>query len=261
MTYLNNLTMLAMNASLMAGDKIIEVYNSDDFNVEIKEDNSPLTKADIASNNSIKEGLKNSHIPVLSEEGSEISYKERSKWKKFWLVDPLDGTKEFINQYPIAGVIYVPCTGELYFANKIEGSFKYSIKSGKKVFKSFSELKKISDKLPLFQSTSKYTVVGSRSHISDETLAFIQTIKSKHGEIEIVSKGSALKLCLIAEGKADIYPRFGPTMEWDTAAGHAIVKFSGANIYHTDNPSELKYNKENLLNPYFIAERKRSADF
>ena len=265
---INQLTILAVNGAIAAGKEILEVYNGEDFDIKIKKDKSPLTIADIRSNQSIKEILKKSDIPVLSEEGKEIAYAERKNWKIFWLVDPLDGTKEFIkkngeftvnialieNNYPIAGVVYVPVNKELYYANTEAGAYKITIEPNE-AYSHFEKLLNKSIRLP-FQKTNKYTVVGSRSHMSDETLNFINKLKEKQGDIEIVSKGSALKLCLVAEGKADIYPRFGPTMEWDTAAGHAIVKFSGAKIYHTDKPDELIYNKKSLLNPFFIVERK-----
>ena len=170
-----SLLCIAVHSSLKSGDAILEIYDSD-FSVEKKSDDSPLTLADKKSHNIISTFLGKSDIPILSEEGREIPFKERSQWNIFWLVDPLDGTKEFIkrngeftinialveNQYPIAGVIYVPYTGELYFANKNEGSYKYIIRQDKMDFNSFYKLKKISNKLPLQKSTSKYTVVGSR---------------------------------------------------------------------------------------------------
>lgn len=265
---INKLTFLAFQAAINAGEKILEVYNSEDFDVQIKKDKSPLTMADLKSNDAIKKILENTNIPILSEEEKEVAYPERKKWDLFWLVDPLDGTKEFIKkngeftvnialikgESPIAGIVYVPFSGEMYLANNETGAYKLVIKTGGR-YESFDHLLSQSDKLPYKKQNKVYTAVGSRSHMSEETLAFIEGLRKKHGEVEMVSKGSALKLCLVAEGKADVYPRFGPTMEWDTGAGHAVVIFSGAKIYKPDDKQELIYNKENLLNPYFIVER------
>ncbi|MBN1925489.1 MAG: 3'(2'),5'-bisphosphate nucleotidase CysQ [Prolixibacteraceae bacterium] len=248
--YLN----IAIEAAIEAGNEIINVYNSSDFDIELKSDNSPLTRADIAAHKTIVARLEKTPYPILSEEGKDIEYSIRKNWETFWMVDPLDGTKEFIkrndeftvnialikNNTPILGVVYVPVSGILFFADK-NGAFK----SGKNIYSD-----KI--KLPIEEQHDNYRVVGSRSHMSPDTEEYIKNIDSKGKPLEMVSKGSSLKICMVAEGKADIYPRLGPTMEWDTAAGHAIALFAGkkVTIYPTNAP--LKYNKENLLNPYFI---------
>ena len=268
MEHLNEFTFLAIRAALDAGNEILDVYQSEDFEVQTKQDNSPLTKADLRSNEAIKQYLKDTPFPILSEEEKEVPYTSRKDWERFWLVDPLDGTKEFIKrngeftvnialiegQYPIMGVIYVPVLKELYFAHAEIGAFKISdpqIKSSG----SLEDLTATASQLPMPNERKAFTAVGSRSHMSDETLEYIAELKKQHQEVQMVSKGSSLKLCLVAEGKADVYPRFGPTMEWDTGAGHAIAIFSGASVYQSETKKPLAYNKENLLNPYFIVER------
>jgi 3'(2'), 5'-bisphosphate nucleotidase len=258
---------IAISAAKKASDEILKVYYSDDFNVEEKSDHSPLTRADRFAHKAIVEILNNSAIPVLSEEGKSISYEKRKNWKQFWLVDPLDGTKEFIKRngeftvnialiregLPVLGVILVPVSGELYFASEELGSYKIAIQAEDDPLQTIST----DDLLPLI-STDKFTAVVSRSHMSKETEDYLGTViksREKAGlstEIDFLSRGSSLKICMVAEGLADVYPRFGPTMEWDTAAGHAIAKFAGKQVIRTDNYQELTYNKENLLNPYFI---------
>ncbi len=259
---MNNLINTAIKASIKAGKAILEVYHSNDFEVQFKSDQSPLTLADRNAHQIIVAGLKETGLPILSEEGKKIPYKERKNWQRFWLVDPLDGTKEFIkrngeftvnialieNGVPVMGVIYVPVTDVLYFGSIEKGAFRVS-----QVRQTTNWFDK-AEKLPQKTGDNTFRVVASRSHINPETEEFIQKLKADHPKIEIVSKGSSLKLCLIAEGKADIYPRFGPTSEWDTAAGHAIISASGGKVVLADNPdTDLKYNKENILNPYFIA--------
>ncbi|MCK4679098.1 MAG: 3'(2'),5'-bisphosphate nucleotidase CysQ [Bacteroidales bacterium] len=254
----------AIKSALKAGKAILEVYDSE-FDVEMKEDQSPLTTADKKSHSIIDHALKKTGIPVLSEEGKNIPYSQRKDWDLLWIVDPLDGTKEFIkkngeftvnialvmNGRPILGVIYVPVLDVLYFASRNEGSYKME------QVKRFSDpdwhtLIKNASLLPLKVSKNRYTVVGSRSHMNQETQRFIAKKKKKHGEIEIISQGSSLKFCMVAEGKADVYPRFAPTSEWDTAAGQAIVEHAGGSVTLTDGETPLIYNKENILNPNFI---------
>lgn len=262
----------AIDASIHAGVEILKVYNGDII-VEIKDDKSPLTQADTLSNTVITNSLLKTSIPILSEEGKSIDYTERAKWDLFWLVDPLDGTKEFIkrngeftvnialikNQTPVGGVIYAPVLNDLYFS--IEGFGAYKINSSVENFlKIMSKWDFLNDlisqsiRLPRPKSSQPFTVVASRSHMSEETTAFIEELKAKHGEINLISKGSSLKLCLVAEGAAEVYPRFAPTMEWDTAAGHAIALGAGFKVRHTDSNKPLVYNKENLLNPWFVVE-------
>ncbi|MCF8302737.1 MAG: 3'(2'),5'-bisphosphate nucleotidase CysQ [Bacteroidales bacterium] len=269
MQNIKELTFQAINTAIGAGKEILKVYSSE-YEVEQKADDSPLTTADKKAHDYIFENLQSTEIPMLSEEGKDIEYTERSVWKKFWLVDPLDGTKEFIkrngeftvnialveDQKPIAGIIYIPVLDVLYFGAKGLGSFKTegaSRLANKKA--PLEDIILVSHQLPLLSSTDKYVVVGSRSHMSPETEAFINKIREEKGEIEIASRGSSLKFCMIAEGKAQIYPRFAPTMEWDTAAGQAIVEQAGGKVMQSKNNQQLIYNKEELRNPWFIVER------
>ena len=234
-------TELAVKAALEAGKKILEIYHSGDFNVELKGDNSPLTKADIAAHHIIKDILESTNIPLLSEEGKAIAYKDRKDWKQLWIVDPIDGTKEFIkrngeftvnialieNQVPIAGVIFAPVLGDLYFSEAGLGSFKINID-----LENFDIAKDLlkADKLPIERKDYTFTVVASRSHMSPETESYIQEMRTLHGDVNLISKGSSLKLCMVAEGSANCYPRFAPTMEWDTAAGQAICMYAGLDV-------------------------------
>jgi len=252
----------AINASIEGGHAIMEVYASD-FAVEHKDDKSPLTLADKNCNEIIENILINTNIPILSEEGAKTTYEKRKDWKYSWLVDPLDGTKEFVkrngeftvnialihNGNPIMGVIYVPVKEELYFAMKGIGSYKVSLNSG---IENLETLIASSDKLPINHKRANYVIVGSRSHMSAETEVFFEQKKKEHGNVEIMAVGSSLKLCMVAEGKADAYPRYAPTMEWDTGAGHAIVKYAGFSVKQYNSSEDVVYNKENLLNPWFL---------
>lgn len=247
---------IAIEAAVEAGKKILDIYDDPnaDFEVERKADNSPLTKADKAAHLEIVKHLEPLGIPILSEEGRNIPYNERAEWRRLWIVDPLDGTKEFIKRNgeftvnialvedgePTLGVIYIPVTGELYYGDREEGAFK---KSGEDVVK-----------LPIEQQRDNYLVVASRSHLSPETAAYIEALKAIHTNVDTVSKGSSLKICLIAEGSADSYPRYAPTMEWDTAAGDAILRATGGALCQADSHTPLQYNKADLLNPYFVTE-------
>ena len=253
----------AIRSSLEAGKAILEIYHSGDFDIEIKGDNSPLTRADKVAHNVIVSYLKNTGIPVLSEEGKEIPYQERKNWKQLWIVDPIDGTKEFIkrngeftvnialieNQKPIMGVIFVPVTGELYFSCKELGSFKVQVDLKNY---DFEDILKAADKLPLQRKDKTYTVVASRSHMSRETEKYVANMKAKHGKVNLISKGSSLKLCMVAEGRADCYPRFAPTMEWDTAAGQAICEYAGFTVIDYTTNENLLYNRKELLNNWFL---------
>ena len=243
-----------------AGKAILEVYNSN-FDYQLKEDLSPLTTADTISHNIICQKLKalTPDIPILSEENSNIPFNIRSSWKQYWLVDPLDGTKEFIkrngeftvnialieNNKPIFGIIHVPVTNETYWGSNIKGSF-YTKGNNQK------------EKLCVEQNNKNpVRIVASRSHPSKMLESFLEEI----GDYEIITKGSSLKFCLIATGSADIYPRFGPTSEWDIAAGDAILLGAYGNIYDL-NGNEIKYNiKSSYLNPFFIASNSKELYF
>ena len=253
----------AITAALEAGKEILKIYHSGDFNVEIKGDNSPLTKADKVSHNIITSILKQTDIPVLSEEGRNISYQERKDWNQLWIVDPIDGTKEFIkrngeftvnialieNQKPILGVIFVPAKGELYFSTKEMGAFNVTVD-----LENYDVDMIISNgnKLPLEREDKTFTIVASRSHMSPETEAYVQEMRDIHGEVHLISKGSSLKLCMVAEGAANCYPRFAPTMEWDTAAGQAICEYAGFQVIDWKTKSAMLYNRKELLNNWFL---------
>ena len=258
---------IALEASLQAGKVIMEVYNSD-INVDYKTDNSPITEADKKANTVITNILKNTGIPIISEENKQTDYNIRKTWETCWIIDPVDGTKEFIkrngeftvnialviNGKPIIGVIYVPATQVLYFADvSTKKAFKSTLTSHSIPVSKVLEMAK--PLTPKNQNTTTIQIVGSRSHISPETIDFIDNIKKQGKTVEIVSIGSSLKFCLIAEGCADIYPRFAPTMEWDTAAGHAICNAVGVNVIAQDSKTELVYNKKNLLNPWFLVSK------
>ncbi|MDQ3682291.1 MAG: 3'(2'),5'-bisphosphate nucleotidase CysQ [Bacteroidota bacterium] len=257
MKSIEELLELAIDAALEAGKKILEVYETDDFSVDMKSDNSPLTKADKVSHQIICQYLSSSHLPLLSEEGTNIPFEERKRWEYYWLVDPLDGTKEFIKRNgeftvnialmkasaPITGVIYAPYLNTLYYGAKETGAYKNA--NGNKNSLPIVERSELQD---LLQKDS-VTIVASRSHSNPETEQFISRFKN----YELQSMGSSLKFMLLADRAADIYPRLAPTMEWDTAAAHAILNAVNRQVYQTDLNSELVYNKANLLNPPFIA--------
>ena len=241
-----------LDIAVNAGEEIMKIY-SKDFDVEYKDDKSPLTEADKKSHNVIVEGLNKYGLPVLSEEGKDIPYEERKDWSLFWMVDPLDGTKEFIkkngeftvnialinNNAPVFGVVYAPAVNVIYFIDD-NNAYKAEIINSK-----INNVKK----LPLNIKKDKLIVVASKSHMNEETKKYIESLE---GEKEFISKGSSLKLCMVAEGAADIYPRLAPTMEWDTAAADAVVRKAGKMTYSYENNKPLRYNKENLLNPWFV---------
>lgn len=261
-----DLLQTAIRAAISGGMEIMRIYQQD-FSVEYKADDSPLTMADKKSHEAISGILSAAGLNVLSEEGSKTPYHIRKKWKRFWMVDPLDGTKEFVKRngeftvnialidstIPVLGVIFVPVTGVLYFASRISGAFRFTITENKVPEPAILKSKSLS--LPLTKARKKYTVVASKSHFSSETTVYIEELKKARGDVDFISVGSSLKLCLIAEGQADLYPRFGPTMEWDIAAGHALVEMSGGFVKRADHGKPITYNKENLLNPWFIAGR------
>ncbi|MDC1179819.1 3'(2'),5'-bisphosphate nucleotidase CysQ [Flavobacteriaceae bacterium] len=254
---------LAIEASLQAGKKIIEIYNSDDFNLEYKLDDSPLTIADTASNKIIENILEASNIPILSEEGNILDFNNRKNLKQLWIVDPLDGTKEFIkkndeftvnialieNSKPVIGVIYAPALNVLYFSERKLGSYKTLITA----LDEFDNSKAF--RLPLVENSNEYKVLTSRSHLDDNTLDYIDNLKVNNLKAVSVPMGSSLKFCLLAEGLADCYPRFSPCMEWDTAAGQIICEEAGFKVIDLKTMKPIIYNRENLINNYFIAKK------
>lgn len=232
-----------------AGAAITEIYNSDDFEVQLKGDDSPLTKADLAAHRVIVDGLSklNEQYPVLSEESADISWDKRQQWQRYWLVDPLDGTKEFIkrngeftvnialieNGEPVMGVVYAPMLDAMYVGERGSGAFLNA------------QPIRVQEEMP-----DILRVVGSRSHPSAETVQWLEGLGKPY---ELVPMGSSLKICLVAEGKADLYPRLGPTSEWDTAAAHAVLNAAGGSMTTLDGSPLLYNQKESLLNPHFIA--------
>ncbi|MBT0587508.1 3'(2'),5'-bisphosphate nucleotidase CysQ [Alteromonas oceanisediminis] len=246
-----------------AGDKIMQIY-ARDFEVTDKADDSPLTEADLAAHHTIVDGLKSiSDLPILSEESANIPWSERKEWQQYWLVDPLDGTKEFIKKNgeftvnialidqgePVMGVVYAPALEQSFMGMKGQGAWRE--KDGTR-----SPIKS----LPHADGET-WKVVGSRSHQSPQIAALLEALP---GETELVAMGSSLKLCLVACNEAHLYPRIGPTSEWDTAAAHAVAIGAGAqvvelsesdpagDVVNGNNPA-LRYNqKESLLNPYFL---------
>jgi len=264
-----------MKAALMAGEKILRVYNTD-FSVTQKSDHSPLTLADQESHDTIVSHLTGWGLPILSEEGKGIPYDERKEWDDFWLVDPLDGTKEFIqrngeftvnialihHQAPVLGVVFIPVNRAMYFSTPRLGAYKLEnpdVQSALKTGEQEVDLETLirhSRRLPEDRFThARYTIVGSRSHATPELEAFVEEKRREYGEVDFISAGSSLKFCVVAEGRADIYPRLGPTMEWDTAAGQSIAENAGAKVWNYDTNTPLVYNKENLLNPWFVVSR------
>lgn len=263
---MNKNIQIAIKASVEAGKVIMGIYDSV-IDVEYKDDKSPLTLADKKANHVINNYLQQTGYPVISEENKQVDYSTRKDWRVFWVVDPVDGTKEFIkrngeftvnialieDQKPIEGVIYVPVSKTLYYTLKNRA---YKCKLERHEFDKDYLLK--NSEILKTSSTDKIRIVGSRSHMNVETLNYVNTLKLQGSEVEIVSKGSSLKFCLVAEGNADVYPRFAPTMEWDTAAGHAICNAVGLKVISQETQQELLYNKENLLNSWFLVSKNKS---
>jgi len=275
---IKQLLVTSIQASIEAGEAILEVYESD-FAVEQKDDKSPLTLADKRSHEIIVKHLNRFDIPILSEEGRAIPYPQRKAWDTLWVVDPLDGTKEFIKRNgeftvnialvkegkSILGVIFIPVKNTLFFAAEDIGSYRAALDQLVNLLDcrleaaDESQLDEIvtgltakATQLPDAASAQRpYTIVGSRSHSTPELEAFVAQKRQEHDDLEYISSGSSLKICLVAEGKADIYPRLAPTMEWDTAAGQALVECAGGSVTMLDG-TPLRYNKQDLLNPHFI---------
>jgi 3'(2'), 5'-bisphosphate nucleotidase len=260
---------IALKATLKAGKEILQIY-ARPFRVHYKEDDSPVTEADRRASQLIVNELEVTGIPVISEEENVPAYEKRKDLPRVWLVDPLDGTKEFIKQngefsvnigliengFPLLGVVYMPVLKDLYFAAPSLGAFKIPHEILTQEDAEHFSLQQFIDrakKLPLSRPV-KYTVVASRSHLSKETYAHLQSLKYKKGETDVVYSGSSVKMCWVAEGKAHEYPRFGRTMEWDTAAGQAIVELAGGKFLNMKTGARLNYNKPVLENPEFIAQ-------
>ena len=243
--------------SKLAGQEILEIYKQD-FDVYTKNDASPLTAADKNANDIIIANLKKKYpeIPFISEEMKNLEYSDRKEWEYCWVIDPLDGTKEFVkkngeftvnialirNGVSVLGVIYIPVKDEVFYAIENKGTFKIDANNNK------TKLPKIDRSI----SKNKIIVVASRSHLSETVVSFVDELKQQGKEVEFLSAGSSLKFCLVAEGKADIYPRLAPTMEWDTAAANVICTEVGLEVINHETNKALTYNKKNLLNPWFI---------
>ncbi|MCC6839726.1 MAG: 3'(2'),5'-bisphosphate nucleotidase CysQ [Flavobacteriales bacterium] len=264
----------ALTAAFAAGREIIDVY-SRPINVELKDDKSPLTEADKRAHAAIAKELAKTGLPVLSEEGKALEPGQRQAWEMYWLVDPLDGTKEFIKRNgeftvnialmardnepagalgshrPVGGVLYVPVKDVLYLAWKEGGSYRAE-KATSMEGKSAADFAAHAVRLPMAHQRKAFTIVASRSHSTPDTEAYIARMEQEHGQVETVSMGSALKICLVAEGAADAYPRYAPTMEWDTAAGHAIAEAAGKKLIDVSTGAPMRYNKHDLLNQWFI---------
>lgn len=253
---------IAIKAAIQASGIILDIYN-EGFDVEIKKDGSPVTKADLASSKCIIEILSKTGIPVMDEESEKAAYEIRKDWKSYWCVDPLDGTKEYVkrngefavniayiaNGEAIFGIIASPVNQNMIFGGPEMGAFYASFEDSKdpKSWTKLEAAEKINNPLVL---------ISSRSHYSGISLDFVNTLKETHGEISFLQKGSALKFFDVALNRADIYPRFAPTMEWDIAAGHAIVNALGGEILNANTGQALVYNKEDLTNPHFVVRSK-----
>jgi len=271
----------AIQAAIKAGQAILKIYETD-FTVTHKPDQSPLTLADCESHRIIVEQLETVGLPILSEEGRQLPYQERQPWHTFWLLDPLDGTKEFVkrngeftvnialitDEKPVMGVIYLPVADVLYFGTTENGAYKMTPAAERLVallspeedkHQRISELCASAERLPL-PSPKRFTVVGSRSHSTPDVDAIVEKLRKIHGDVDLIPAGSSLKICMVAEGRAQLYPRTGPTMEWDTAAGQAIAEAAGAEMVVFDSGKPMRYNKENLRNPWFIV-KARGIEF
>lgn len=263
MSSTEELLQLVIEAAILAGKETLKYYGKE-IDVDYKSDDSPLTQADLASNKLIMSFLDKTDIPVLSEENTNAEYEVRKSWETLWIVDPLDGTKEFVknrDEYtinialvkgttPVLGVIYVPVKDILYFGESSMGAFK--VENAFSTYNDFGAIKSKAKQIPYKKNSDKIVLVASQSHRNEATDTFIAKIEKQHSKVEIQSYGSSLKLCMVAEGIADIYPRIAPTMEWDTAAGQAIAESAGCKVVRYPELDTVTYNKENLLNPWFV---------
>lgn len=276
----NELMMVAIRAALVAGREILAVYRTA-FTVDHKSDDSPLTLADRRAHDAIVDGLGDTGIPILSEEGRDIPYEERRSWSRLWIVDPLDGTKEFIKKNdeftvnialiernrPVLGVVFVPVYHLFYFGLKGTGAYRLDREqtidaiAADSAGSTLTSLLNHAERLPLEAVRNRpFTIIGSRSHATPELTAYVENARKRHERVDFISAGSSLKFCRVAEGTADVYPRLGPTMEWDTAAGQAVVENANARVVIWGTDAPLSYNREDLLNPNFIVQRPLRKD-
>ena len=260
------------NAAVRAGAAIMRIYkSSDDYDISLKSDQTPITIADRMAHLTIKESLGKTRIPILSEEGREMLYDERRNWELFWLVDPLDGTVEFIkgnneftvnialmeNNICISSVVYVPYHNKMYIAERGRGAWVMEgVAPDAEAKYSYAEIHNNIVRLPLAErSHTKFRVAVSRSHQTEETHTHIDTLRSTHPDLEVIEQGSSYKFCLLAEGSVDYYVRTSTTSEWDTAAGELILLEAGGTTYAYPTGEKLQYNKAVLDNPWFVAKR------
>lgn len=278
--FLRQLTVDAVRAASEAGVVVMDLYQETTaVEVKLKADSTPRTKADKKADDVIRKSLLHTFIPLLSEEGRKVYYDERRDWNYFWLVDPLDGTKEFINTIgeftinialveegeAIVGVVLAPVAQRLYYAVRGEGAFcaeRFRVGGAIKESLTWEVLQEQSVRLPLVEQERRseggeLVVVLSRSHLSDKTREYLETLRAVYSEVREVECGSSLKMCMVAEGTADLYPRVNPTSEWDTAAGQAIVEMAGMEVVDFSHFGRLEYNKESLLNPPFVVRRRQ----
>ncbi len=276
-THVNTILLPAMfNAAVRAGAAIMKIHgNKDDYDISLKNDKTPITVADRTAHRTIREALGHTRIPILSEEGREMRYDERCNWELYWLVDPLDGTAEFIEGYNeftvnialmennrcIAAVIYVPYFEKMYLAGEGRGAFlKRGVAPNPEADYTYTQI--ITDWAPLPLAAERpernFRVALSRRHRTEETYAYIDTLRTEHPDLEIVEQGSSYKFCMLAEGTADYYVRTTNTYEWDTAAGELILSEAGGVTRTLPDEGALKYNEENLHNPWFYCRSRYS---
>ncbi|PIE84613.1 MAG: 3'(2'),5'-bisphosphate nucleotidase [Bacteroidia bacterium] len=264
---LKRLLAQAVQAAMTAAQEINAIYATGQFDVNIKENAAPITRADRKSHDIITEHLSFTRIPTISEEGRHVRYDERQSWRLLWLIDPLDGTREFIkindeftvnialiqNGQPHIAVIVAPSIDTLYFALKGHGAYKISKFNFQGTYTEceLDEMLPRAQRLPLPASPRPYTIFTSRSNVSAEMHIYRNLLRKLHPDLDVIVKGSSLKICLVAEGKADLYARINPTSEWDTAAGQLIAEEAGCQLVDLHTMLPLRYNRQNLLNPPF----------
>ena len=262
----------AFNAAVRAGARVMDIYRSDELGIHLKADNTPTTLADRQAHTLIKHALGQTRIPILSEEGRNLLFEERGTWDLFWLVDPLDGTREFIrhesheftvnialmvDNEPLLGVIYAPTFDTIWFSDPERGAFVREVKPDPEAAYTISDIYQHSKQLPLTEAmNSPVRVTVSRMASSPDTDRFIELLRERYPDMEVIPVGSSLKFCRVAEGTMDYYVRAGLSYEWDTAAGHAIAAAAGAKALDVTRHQELKYNKNDLENPYFYCRSK-----